>query len=198
MKITYESKTIKRHEITVEESPVMCFESGNCFFAFLQEPRSYFPELHYEIRVIDGSVEVIPHQGFDSLKSAITTLYEFGDDVQQIPLDQFLDEFYTLQYSLELLNSKTLSALNNSYKLDTFNIPKEYNTEIIKKNFDKYTAEIPRLLKDIQAMRLEYPEFGLYVLQSSIFVDRLYTLMDDLNVYLQLDEVRREQDQDQD
>lgn len=88
--------------------------------------------------------------------------------------------------------------MNNGYKLDTFNIPKEYNTEIIKKNFDKYTAEIPRLLKDIQAMRLEYPEFGLYVLQSSIFVDRLDTLMDDLNVYLQLDEVRRERDQDQD
>jgi hypothetical protein len=63
--------------------------------------------------------------------------------------------------------------------------------EIIKSNFSKYLEEIPNSLGLIQKMSDEYSgNEDLYTFQSRIFLERMDTLMRDLEDYLRLNEIR--------
>lgn len=110
MKFEIETKKIENQTIEIEDKKVMCFGVDGAVFAFIRQPRKDIT-LNYEIELNYNGIEIRSHDD-ESFLFAIKALYEFGDQIEQIPIDEFLDEFYTRTYYLELLSALNLDKLN--------------------------------------------------------------------------------------
>lgn len=109
---------IQNEQIEIEDNPVMCFKANMYFYTFVIEPRIDQPDIHYQIKLMNGNIAIDKFTGKDNIKYALSILYQYADDVKQISFQEFIDEFESYGYSYEILNTKKLKKLNKGKKLD--------------------------------------------------------------------------------
>lgn len=110
MKFKVEKKRIENQTIKIQDKKVLCFDVDGAIFAFIRQPRKNIT-LNYEIELNYNGIEVRSHDE-ESFLFAIKELYEFGDQIEQIPIDEFLNEFNTRKNYIELLSDLNLQKLN--------------------------------------------------------------------------------------